>query len=74
MINYFFVSCLGMLVGLPLAYLTDLDVLIIAAITSVAIIVFGMFFFPFGTALWLYFDHRVHPLRTDEMLIEDSEP
>jgi hypothetical protein len=41
---------------------TDLSSMWIAAIVSVFVFAFGLLFFPFSQALWIYLEHRFHPL------------
>lgn len=66
MVNYFVISVFGLAVAAYCGISTDLDGLMTATVTSLSIIVFGLFFFPYGTAIWMYFDHSVHPLKDEE--------
>lgn len=40
----------------------SLDALVIAGVVSAFLIVFGLWFVPYSMAIWLLFDHHVHPL------------
>lgn len=62
MVNYTVISCFGIVVAAALAFGLQLSGLMIATWTSLSLILFGLFFFPFGNAIWLYADHVFHPL------------
>ncbi len=63
MINYAALAGSGCMLGaLLLVLLPNLDALWVAALVSVFLIIFGMWFIPYSMALWLGFDHLLHPL------------
>ncbi len=67
MVNYTVSAFFGLSMGAALMVLRpDLDGLIVAAIVSVFLIAFGLWFIPYSMALWLGFDHLIHPLRPEE--------
>jgi len=71
MVNYAALALSGCGIGAFLLYrLPDLDAMWIAAIVSVFLIVFGLWFVPYSMALWLGFDHIVHPLTPADRYVE----
>ena len=63
MINYAALAGSGCMLGaLLLVLLPNLDALWVAALVSVFLIIFGMWFIPYSMAFWLGFDHLLHPL------------
>jgi transposase-like protein len=68
MINYTTTSLVGIAVAAYCALSTNMGGLMIATVASISIVVFGLLFFPFGNALWIYFDHLFHPLQERDRL------
>jgi len=63
MVNYAVSAVFGCSMGALLLFkLPDLDALWVASIVSVFLIAFGMWFIPYSMAIWLGFDHLIHPL------------
>jgi len=63
MVGFTVTSLVGMIVAALVFYLyPDADAMVIAAAASFSLLLFGMWFFPYSQALWMYFDHTVHPL------------
>ncbi len=52
--------------GLLLAFATGLDWVLVVSLTSVAMIAFGAWFFPYALAIWLWLEHRLHPLDAND--------
>lgn len=67
-INYVIISAVGIIVAAYCAFATSIGGLGIASIASAAMVAFGIFWFPFGSSLWMYFDHVFHPLHMDDRL------
>lgn len=62
-ISFFVIGLLAFAAGGLLLWLSPkTDGLVIAAVVSAFIVFVGIGFFPFGMALWIYLDHRLHPL------------
>jgi hypothetical protein len=71
MVSYAALALSGCGFGALLLYrLPDLDAMWIAAIVSVFLIVFGLWFVPYSMAIWLGFDHIVHPLTPEDRYVE----
>ena len=71
MVSYAALALFGCGFGALLLYrLPDLDAMWIAAIVSVFLIVFGLWFVPYSMAIWLGFDHIVHPLTPEDRYVE----
>jgi hypothetical protein len=63
MVNYAVSAVFGCGMGALLLFkFPELDGLWIATIVSVFLIGFGLWFVPYSMALWLGFDHAIHPL------------
>lgn len=58
------VSCGG--AALVLWRFPETDALAISLILAVVILGFGVWSFPYNRAIWIYIDHRLHPLSADE--------
>lgn len=41
---------------------------VISATIGISILILGTWSFPYNRALWIYFDHRIHPLGDDDSL------
>ena len=52
--------------GLLLGFVPSLDWMLVVILTSVAMIAFALWFTPYSFALWLWFEHRLHPLNADD--------
>jgi hypothetical protein len=68
MVSYTVNAVFGISVAGYCALATKLSGLAIATVASVSVVAFGVAFFPFGCALWLYADHLFHPLREADRL------
>jgi hypothetical protein len=66
MINYTVISLAGVGMAWYLVAATPLRGLWIASMISLFVIVFGLWFFPYGKAIWMYFDHLINPLSADD--------
>ena len=67
MVNFPVIGVSGFaLAGLLLFLMKDSDPMVIAVITSVYMLVFGAWFTPFSMAIWLFVEHRLHPLDADD--------
>ncbi|MGE0173450.1 MAG: hypothetical protein AB7T49_11705 [Oligoflexales bacterium] len=62
MINYTVTAIIGLVFAVYLIVNYDLGTMKIASLVSAFLVLFGLFFFPYGQALWMYFDHLIHPL------------
>lgn len=75
MVNYTVSALSGLGMGAALMILfPDLDGLVVAAIVSVFLIAFGLWFIPYGMAIWLGFDHFIHPLRPEDRFRPSKRP
>lgn len=48
-------------------YFPEMDVLVKCGLISASLLLFGLFFYPFGNAIWMYADHMVHPLSGEDV-------
>jgi hypothetical protein len=62
MVNYTATAVFGIVLAAVLARYSPWNGLGIAAATSAGLVFFGMWFFPFGNAIWMTCDHFFHPL------------
>ena len=73
MVNYAALAGFGCGFGAFLLYrLPNLDAMWIAAIVSVFLIAFGLWFIPYSKALWLGFGHFIHPLTSADRYIKNK--
>ncbi|MEY4631208.1 MAG: hypothetical protein RIQ81_1328 [Pseudomonadota bacterium] len=75
MVNYTASALFGLSMGAAImVFLPDLDGLIVAAVVSLFLIGFGLWFIPYSMALWLGFDHLIHPLNPEERFRSFKNP
>lgn len=67
MINYPLIGVTLMLIGAGLFMLfPEGTPMQYASALSVAAVVGGLLFFPFGRSIWMYFDHLLHPMTEED--------
>lgn len=52
--------------GLLLGFAKNLDWMLVVGLSSVAMIAFGAFFFPYALSIWLWIEHRLHKLDAND--------
>jgi hypothetical protein len=72
MINYTVIAVIGILFAVFLITNYSLGSMTVASLVSAFLVVFGLFFFPYGQALWMYFDHLIHPLSAKDAYKEST--
>ena len=67
MVMFPMVALVGFIMAAALLVLfPHLDALLVAALCSIAMIGMGVGVMPLSMALWLYIDHVIHPLHSDD--------
>lgn len=67
MVNYTVSAIFGCgLAAFSLYRFPAVDALVTAGGVSIFLVVFGLWFVPYSMALWLLFDHTLHPLTENE--------
>lgn len=67
MVNFPVTAVLGiaLAVGMFLSYPAASE-LVVLGIPSIFILLYGGFFMPYSMAIWMYFDHLLHPLTNED--------
>ncbi len=69
MVNYTVTVLVGIFAGVFLVFrFPNVNSSLIAAALAVVVLSFGAWFMPFSKALWMYVDHKLHPLTDADRL------